>query len=91
MGEVIQFPSPRARAVVAAPTPRRRVPRRPLTEYERWLVMALDARNHAGHWLPFRQWIFLQDMLAAEEITERQAAHLEAMREWLPHPSRSEG
>jgi hypothetical protein len=90
MGEVIPFP-PRARPVVAALTRQQRVPRRPLTEYERWLMMALDAHNRAGHWLPFRQWIFLQDMLVAEAITERQAAHLEAMREWLPRPSRSEG
>ena len=67
------------------------MPRRPLTEYERWLVTALAARNRAGHWLPLRQWIFLQDMLVVEAITERQAAYLETMREWLPRPSRSEG
>jgi hypothetical protein len=93
MGEVIQF-RPRQRPadeVVPVAAGRQMVPRRPITEYERWLVMALDARNRAGHWLPNGQWHALQALLKAEEITEKQVAFLETMRAWLPRPSRSEG
>jgi hypothetical protein len=80
MGEVIQF-RPRQRPadeIVPVVARRQTVPRRPITEYERWLVMALDARNRGGHWLPNGQWHALQALLKAEEITEKQAVSANA-------------